>query len=193
MEASSAVPVAGARELERVRPGEEAAPRSASEVGTRVSRREQRAAPGLLAGLAVAAGIGAVALGIAAFLVGQPGRLQSPVISPEAQSALSLLAKPSTERVPLGGSAGTAVLAVGSGGRAAIVLKGFAPAPAGSVYYAWVRSEPGRFAEAGTFTGTERVVLLSRRVERGGVVAVTSEATGVAAPSAPPQLVAIRP
>ena len=147
----------------------------------------------MLAALAVVAGIGAVALGIAAFLVGRTSGSQLPAISPEAQSALSLLAKPSTERVPLGGSAGTAVLAVGSGGRAALVLKGFEPAPPGSLYHAWVRTERGRFTAAGTFAGTERVVLLSQRVERGGAVGVTRETSAVEVPSAPPGLVAIRP
>ncbi len=65
-----------------------------------------------------------------------------------------------------------------------------AVAPSG--YYAWVRRD-GRFVRAGAFTGAERVVPLTMHVDRGAVVAITSEAAEVDAPSAPPNLVAIRP
>lgn len=193
MEASSALPVVGAHDLERERPRDEVGSRTLSETRGHARRRSGRVSPGLLVGLAVVAGIGAVVLATAAFLIGEREGAKAPAVSSEAQTALSLLAKPSTERVPLGGSAGTAVLAFGSGGRAAIVLRGFAPAPARSVYHAWVRAERGRFVRAATFVGTERVVLLSRPVERGGAVAVTSETSEVGAPSAPPKLVAVRP
>lgn len=167
--------------------------RPPSDLHRRARVRRRRSSPETLAALAVVAGLGAIALGGVAVVMRSSSSAPTPAIPPDAQSVISLLSKPSTQRVPFAGSAGTAVLAVGSGGRAAIVLKGFAPAPPGSTYNAWIRVPGGRFEQAATFTEAERVVLLSTSVEKGSVVGITSETSRVVGPSTPPALVAARP
>lgn len=142
-------------------------------------RRSQRVSPLVLVGLALLAGAGAIALGALAVLeAGEKDARQ--VVEPVATSerdlrqALLLLAKPSTERVPFERSGGSLVLAVGSGGRAALVLRGFAPAPAGKTFHAWVFPPRGGARHAAAFTGSQPVVPLDRLVTVGSSVVVTS-------------------
>jgi hypothetical protein len=108
--------------------------------------------------------------------------------------ALALLSKPSTERVPVAGSQGALVLAVGSGGRAVLVLRGLEPAPSGRVYEAWVVDPAGGAPDpAGIFSAGERIVELTRPVPVGATVAVTVEdAVGSDTPTQPLRLVARR-
>ena len=157
-------------------------------------RSRTRLSPKTLAVLAVVAGLGAMALGAAALVARGNGGTGSQPLPSEAERALTLLSKPSTERIPFRGSGGTAVLAVGSGGRAAIVLRGFAPATEGLEHRAWVLVPGENPAAAGAFTGSERVVLLSALVAPGTRVGITSEPEGAAGPpTSPPQVVATRP
>jgi hypothetical protein len=148
------------------------------------ARKPDAATLGALAGVA---GIGAVALGVLALVLGFGGDSSaSAPASTDATRAIGLLAKPSTVRVPLTGSAGTVVLAVGSGGRSVLVLKGLAPAPSGWAYQAWVLGRTGTPRPAAVFSGDERVVPLSLRVPPGATVGVSVEdAAGVDAPTAP--------
>jgi hypothetical protein len=150
-----------------------------------------------LGALAAVAGIAAVALGVLALLLGLGEDTSSDPASAsatEATKAIGLLSKPSTERVPLAGSAGTVVLAVGSGGRSVLVLKGLEPAPSGSAYQAWVVGRARTPLQAAAFSGEERVVPLSRLVPPGGTVGVSVEdAAGVDAPTAPLLYSAQRP
>ncbi len=79
-----------------------------------------------IAAFAALAGIAAILLGSWAFVSSVTSDDTS---SERAQSeqVISLLSKPSTERVPVDGSAGRIVLAVGTGGRAYLVLDGARP------------------------------------------------------------------
>jgi hypothetical protein len=149
-----------------------------------------------LGALAVAAGISAVVLGALALVLGFGGGGSSAEpVAAEASQAIGLLSKPSTVRTPLAGSAGTAVLAVGSGGRAVLVLKGLGPAPPGWAYRAWVVGRPGgKPLPAASFSGEERVVPLSRPVPPAASVAVSLEdASGANRPRQPLRFTAERP
>jgi hypothetical protein len=98
-------------------------------------RSERRPSPATLAALAVLAGLTAMALGgLAVFTAARSDDSAAPTsvapaVSAEPGSAaerraLALLAKPSTERIVFRGSGGRLVLAVGTGGRAALLLRG---------------------------------------------------------------------
>jgi hypothetical protein len=162
----------------------------------------QRLTPVTLAALGVVAGIAAMALGAAAVIYAgskadppEPTVVVRTVPSPAPalpeveRRALALLAKPSTERVQFTGSRGL-VLAVGSNGRAAILIRGLPRAPQGSSYGAWALA-PGRSpVRVARFTGTERAVFLTRSLGPRASVAVPTSR-----PAATPgrnQLVALR-
>jgi hypothetical protein len=150
--------------------------------------RGRRLSPVVLATLGVVAGIGAMALGTAAVI--SAGRSDTPsgedstgAATPRAapstpiveRRVLALLAKPSTERIAFSRSGGQLVLAVGSGGRAAILVRGLERAAPGTPYRAWILA-PGRPpVRAAQFVGTERAVLLSIPVRRGSSVVVSPE------------------
>jgi hypothetical protein len=156
------------------------------------ARRPSPATIGLLAGVA---GLLALALGTFAFLSALDDDGSSTAAAArDSGRALALLSKPSTERVPVVGSQGALVLAVGSGGRAVLVLRGLEPAPSGSTYEAWVVDPAGGPPDpAGLFSGGERVVELTRPVPVGATVAVTVEdAVGSDTPTQPLRLVARR-
>ena len=148
----------------------------------------RRLTPVLLAALGVLAGIGAMVVGTAAVISAgssaEPAVTTTPAADVTAvpsepavptveRRVLSLLAKPSTERVPFRGARGM-ILAVGSGGRAAILVRGLAEAPTGTSYGAWILA-PGRGpVRAAQFTGPERAVFLSRPLgARASVVVAT--------------------
>jgi hypothetical protein len=149
--------------------------------------RAPRVSPAVLVTLALLAGLGAMALGGLAMLQanGKEGGVAGAAATQqrELRQALLLLAKPSTARVPFRGAAGTLVLAVGSGGRAALVLRGFAPALAGKVHRAWIVSTSGRPRHAAAFTGGQQIVPLTGLVGPGSSVVVT---TGTAESRVPP-------
>jgi Anti-sigma-K factor rskA len=139
-----------------------------------------------LAALAAVTGLAAIALGTWAFVssVRDDGDIvevvrTAPVYG--AAQAISLLSKPSTQRIPLKGSEGAVTLAVAPRGRGLLVLDGLAIAPIGLNYQAWV-VEPKRGkreqVSAGTFTGIETVVPLSARIPPGWFVGVTVERSG---------------
>jgi hypothetical protein len=151
----------------------------------------------VLAGLAALA-LGGLAVFWAARSDGGATTSQAPPAAPSEQAAptaerraLALLAKPSTERVLFRGSEGRLVLAVGSGGRAALVIRGVERAPAGRPYRAWVVG-PERTVRAGQFLGGERVVLLSAPVARGASVVIAPSRQAAARPGAA-RLAATRP
>jgi hypothetical protein len=152
-----------------------------------------------IAALAALAGMGAIALGLWAFVMSVnddgPTELVRPPIS-EAAQAISLLSKPSTVRLPLAGADERAILAVAANGRGMLVLDGLGLAPVGRTYQAWVLTPRPRSTPlpGAVFTGVETVVPLTARVEPGSVVGVTIERSGgVAAPSSALQLTAQRP
>ena len=151
--------------------------------------RSRRFSPVVLATLGVIAGIGAMALGTAAVI--SAGRSHAPTsgddstgaVAPRAAPAtpiverrvLALLAKPSTERIAFSRSGGRLVLAVGSGGRAAILVRGLERAAPGTPYRAWILA-PGRPpVRAAQFVGTEGAVFLTVPVPRGSSVAISAE------------------
>lgn len=171
----------------------------------------RRITPVALVALGVAAGIAAMALGVAAVIfagsssspsaqTSVPAANTSPAVPSRASAALpaverralAFLAKPSTERIAFRGTRGL-VLAVGSGGRAAILIRGLAPTPAGTPYSAWIvtRRGAGVPVRAARFTATERAVFLGTRLgPRTSVVVSTGRP--VAGPPAGNRVVALR-
>ena len=153
----------------------------------------RRPSPTPLVVLGLLAGIAAMALGgVAVFAavrsadeaVAPVASAQKPRTTPRIeQQVLALLAKPSTERVVFRGSGGRLVLVVGSAGRAAILVRGFAGAPAGRPYHAWIVGS-GKPMRAATITGTEPAVFLSAPVLRGESVVVASRRSAAARPRA---------
>ena len=155
----------------------------------------RRPSPTPLVVLGLLAGIAAMVLGgVAVFSAVRsadeavapvaPAQKPKPTTSPRVeQQVLALLAKPSTERVVFRGSGGRLVLAVGSAGRAAILVRGFAGTPAGRPYRAWIIGS-GKPMRAATITGTEPAVFLSAPVLRGERVVVASTRSAAARPNA---------
>jgi hypothetical protein len=151
--------------------------------------RGRRLSPVVLATLGVVAGIGAMALGTAAVI--SAGRSDAPTSGNDSTGAatpqaapstpiavrrvLALLAKPSTERIAFSRSGGRLVLAVGSGGRAAILVRGLERAAPGTPYRAWIVAAGRPPVRAAQFVGTERAVLLTVPVPRGSSVAISAE------------------
>jgi hypothetical protein len=149
--------------------------------------RRQGLSSTVLAALGVMAGIGAMVLG--AFAVYSAG--SSPGASKTAAPAsadanrpiegrvLSLLAKPSTERVVFRGSEGRLVLAIGSGGRAAILIRGFRRPAAAKPLYAWVLAPSAAPVRAARFVASDRAVFLSVPVgPRASVIVSSARPTG---------------
>lgn len=151
--------------------------------------RGRRLSPVVLATLGVVTGIGAMVLGAAAVVsAGRSHQTGSSAGSTEVvargavpatpvveRRVFALLAKPSTERIVFSRSGGRLVLAVGSAGRGAILIRGLERATPGKPYRAWILT-PGRApARAAQFVGTERAVFLSAPVSPGSSVAVSVE------------------
>jgi hypothetical protein len=157
---------------------------------------ERRPRASTLTALAAAAGVAAVVLGALALVAAleDGSDTASEGAARDAWQAIALLSKPSTERIPFAGSAGTLVLAVGSGGRGVLVLRGLVPAPAGKTYEAWVVGPAGGAPDPDAlFSGSERIVSLTRPVPEGATVAVTVEdAVGADTPTQRLRLVARR-
>lgn len=142
----------------------------------------RRPTPTTLVIVASCAGVAALLLGLLAgvsTLTGSDEPIEpattvtSAVQSAAERQALALLAKPSTERIVFRGSGGRLLLAVGSGGRSAILIRGFERA-VGRPYGAWVvgTSRPIRAAR---FDGTERAVFLSVPLRPGESVVVAQK------------------
>jgi len=163
--------------------------------------RARRPSPVTLAALGVVAGVGAMAIGAVAIVSAgtAKGDETTPIATtrtvsdvPDAERrALALLAKPSTERIVFRASGGRLVLAVGTGGRAAILPRGLEHAVPGQPYRAWVVAPGAAPVRAASFVGTERAVLLSVRVGRLTSV-VVSKLRPVMARLAPDRLIARR-
>ena len=147
----------------------------------------RRPSPLTLAVLGVLAGIAAMVLGAAAVIsAGGASRTSSeraagttPVparstLAGTERRVLALLAKPSTERFVSRGSRGL-VLAVGSGGRAAILIRGVERAAPGKPYKAWIVTPGAAPVRAARFVGTERAVFLSARLRPKQRVIVSSD------------------
>ena len=159
----------------------------------------RRPSPTPLVVFGLLAGIGAMALGgIAVVSASRSADEAAHPVAPTPRAAptprvdqlvLALLAKPSTDRVVFRGSGGRLLLAVGSAGRAAILVRGFERAPAARPYHAWVVAS-GKPVRAATFTGAERAVFLSAPVGRGDSVVVAPERAEALRPN--PRLVAAR-
>jgi len=147
-----------------------------------------------LASLAIATGLVALALGAWAAVSAANDDAARSAERPELDRALSLLGAPDAERVPLRGSLGRIVLVARPDGEALLALNGLGAAPAGREYEAWVvPSGSATPVPAGTFDGTNRIVLLTRPAPPGARVAVTLEADGgVERPTRPLRLVAER-
>ena len=162
----------------------------------------RRPSPLTLAVLGVVAGIAAMALGAAAVIsagtsaAAGSGSNVTPTTPPASsvpaveRRALALLAKPSTERIAFRGAPGL-VLVVGSGGRAAILVRGLERAPAGKPYGAWIATRGSAPVLAARFVGTEPAVFLTSRLGPRASVVVSARRP-VAGPPARNRVVALR-
>lgn len=147
-----------------------------------------------LASLAIATGLVALGLGAWAIVTAAHDDTAPGLEAPHLDRALSLLAAPGAERIPLRGSVGRIVLVADRDGAALLSLAGLGRAPDGYDYEAWVVPQGSATPRpAGTFDGSERIVLLSRPAPLGARVAVTLEVDGGADhPTRPLRLVAER-
>jgi len=137
-----------------------------------VPMRRPRLVMGAAAGMAAA-----IAIGFGLWAASLSGELD------RTRGALDVLADPAARTVELEGAAGR--LVVGEDGRAALVVRGLKPAPAGKTYEIWVIEDRPR--PAGLFDEPGEVVLLDRRVPEDATVAVTVEDDGgVDAPTSQP-------
>ena len=180
METLPEIPVIRVSTLERDAPD--------ADLGVLVSRlaqvevpRARRPSPTTIAVVATLAGIGAMALGAAAVLTAGDSTTtvvttSTPAVTPrEEAQVLALLAKPSTQRIVFSRSGGRLVLAVGSGGRAAILPGGLERGAPGKPYVAWVIAPGTRPVTGARFVGTERAVFLSVRLRPKTSVVVSTE------------------
>jgi hypothetical protein len=156
---------------------------------------------------AVLVGLAAVALATWAFVAAiraaddpsPPPEVRRVVVhraEPGVGPALALLARPTTERVPVAGSLGRILLAITPGDRGFLVVRGLGLPPSGRVYRAWLIPPAGRsIRSAASFTGKTALVPLRGRVGEGAAVAITVEHAGSSStgPSRTPRLVAVRP
>jgi Anti-sigma-K factor rskA, C-terminal len=165
----------------------------------------RRPSPLTLAVLGVVAGIAAMVLGAAAVVsagtsadAGSGSNVRPTATTPAAVSnapsverrVLALLAKPSTERIAFRGVPGL-VLVVGSGGRAAILVRGLERAPAGNPYGAWIVTAGSPPVPAARFVGTEPAVFLSRQLAPRASVVISARRP-VAGSPARNRIVALR-
>ena len=91
-----------------------------------------------LASLAIATGLVALGLGGWAIVSGAGDDIAAGLGSTQLEEALTILAAPGAERVPLHGSLGRIVLVAAPDGSAVLALDGLGVAPAGRDYEAWV-------------------------------------------------------
>lgn len=157
----------------------------------------QRVSGGTLAALAAIAGVGAIGLGLWAFVASvrseSSGATAQTTPADGAVQAISLLSKPGTKRLPLEGTGGRIVLAVGTRDRGVLVLDGLGIAPVGMSYQAWVVKPRTRAVSAAVFSGNETIVPLRAPVAPGSILGVTLERTGgVPAPTKTLRLLARR-
>jgi hypothetical protein len=154
--------------------------------------RRQGLSSTVLATLGVMAGVGAMVLGAFAVYTAGSSPGASKTAAPASADAkrpiegrvLSLLAKPSTERVVFRGSEGRLVLAVGSGGRAAILVRGVRRPATAKPLYAWVLAPSAVPVRAARLVASERAVFLSVPVgPRASVIVSSKRPTGSTARS----------
>jgi anti-sigma-K factor RskA len=140
--------------------------------------RRPRLVLGAVSGLAAVAA--AVAIGLGIWAASLSNDLET------MRDATAVLGDPSARSIELAGATGRLVVA--PEGRAALVVRGLDPAPAGRTYEVWV-IQGGQPQRAGLFEGGEQrnVVLLDRNVPPDAIVAVTVEEDGgVDAPTGKP-------
>jgi anti-sigma-K factor RskA len=144
--------------------------RVASERAVVVPFRRRRVSFGLVSGLAAAAAVVAVGLGIwAASLSNDLDR---------NRDLVAVLGDPAARSIDLDGADGRLVVA--PEGDAALVVRNLDPAPEGQTYQAWVIEGKAPPRPAGLFEGGDRhdALVLDQRVPANAVVAVTVEQDG---------------
>ena len=180
--------------LERPADPVDASPAAPLELAELELPRARRPGWPTLAALAIASGLVALGLGAWAIVSGAEPEPKTSLEGPRLDRALAILADSASERVPLRGSLGRIVLVAAADDRAVLALDGLGAAPGGHEYEAWV-VPPGSATPlpAGTFDGSDRVVLLTRPAPPGARVGVTlEEAGGVERPTRSLRLVAER-
>ena len=178
--------------------GPDSDPTRTSTLGPLELPPKRRPSPAVLITLAALVGVAAIAIGTTALVSSldsddsNDAVAQTTTAASDAEEAISLLAKPSTKRMPIANSGGRIILALGANGRGVLILDGLGPAPAGKAYQAWVIKPNAKApSSAAVFAGAETMVPLSVAIRPGAVVAITIEqAGGAPAPTQAPTLVA---
>ena len=178
-------------------PGPGSSPTRASTLGPLELPPKRRPSAAVLITLAALVGVAAIALGTTVLVssLDSDDATEAVALPPtvsEAEQAISLLANPSTKRMPIANSGGRIILALGANGRGVLILDGLGPPPAGKAYQAWVIKPNAKApSAAAVFEGAETMVPLSVAIKPGAVVAITIEpAGGSPAPTQTPKLVA---
>jgi anti-sigma-K factor RskA len=154
-----------------------------SERAVVVPFRRRRLSFGVVSGLAAAAAVVAIGLGIWA------ASLSNDLDA--AREVNRVLADPAARTIELQGADGRLVVA--PEGKAALVVRDLDPAPEGQTYEAWVIEGKTPPKPAGLFNGDDRhdLLLLDQKVPPNAVVAVTVEPDGgVDAPTSQPIITA---
>jgi len=179
-------------------PGPGLSPTRTSTLGPLELPPKRRPSAAALITLAALVGVAAIALGATALVSSldsddsSVAAEQTTAAVSDAEQAISLLANPTTKRMPIANSGGRIILALGANGRGVLILDGLGPAPAGKAYQAWVIKPNAKApSSAAVFAGAETMVPLSVSIKPGAVVAITIEQSGgVSAPTQTPKLVA---
>ena len=134
-----------------------AAPAAASRIpSATVPPSGYRLSGATLAALAAVAGVAAVGLGSWAFVqsVRTADKPESSAAASNVERVVTLLSKPTTERIPLTNVVGRIMLVVGQKGYGVFVLDGLDEAPTGKSYQAWViRPKAAAPVSAAVFDG----------------------------------------
>ncbi|MBA2764125.1 MAG: anti-sigma factor [Thermoleophilaceae bacterium] len=177
--------------------GADSPPAPASALGPIELPPKRRLSGTTLAAVAALLGVAAIALGTTALVKSLDSDDAAEAVEQTstvsaADEVISLLSKPSTQRMPVANSGGRIVLAIGANGRGVLILDGLGAPPPGKAYQAWVIKPKAKAPlSAGLFSGIETIVPLSVSVKAGSVVAITIErAGGAPAPTQAPTLVA---
>lgn len=152
---------------------------------------------GLLIAFAAVAAVAALVLGAVAVIseTGSTGDSASAERDARQRAAIAILARPTTQRLQVGGADGGLILAVTRGGNAVLVGKRLRPAAEGWAYQAWVYPpKGGKPRPAGLFEGGRTTHLLTADVPPGAAVGVTLEReSGSPQPTSSPAYLVTRP
>lgn len=152
---------------------------------------------GVFIALAAVAAVAALVLGAVAVIseTGSAGTTAAEQREAAQRAAIAILARPTTQRLQVGGADGGLILAVTRGGNAVLVGNRLTDAAEGWAYQAWVYPPNGSKPQpAGSFTGGRTTHVLTAIVPKGAAVGITLEReSGSPQPTSSPAYLVTRP